>query len=144
MWASTVGLNHLLTVGKGGAWSCHPIEHELSAYYDITHGVGLAIVTPAWMRYILCEKTVDRFAMYVRNVWKIEESDPYKAANLGIDATEKFFQTCNIPSTLKEVGIGNEKFSEMAEEAVRTSGIATRSYYPLQAEDIVKIFEACG
>ena len=48
MWASTLGLNHILTAGKGGAWSCHPMEHQLSAFYDITHGVGLAILTPAW------------------------------------------------------------------------------------------------
>lgn len=144
MWASTIGLNHLLTVGKGGAWSCHPIEHELSAYYDITHGVGLAIVTPAWMRYILCDTTVARFAKYAKNVWDIEEADPYTAAKKGIDCTEQFFKDCGIPSTLKEVGIGSEKFREMAEEAVRTSGIATRSYYHLDAEDIVKIFEACA
>ena len=143
MWASTIGLNHLLTVGKGGAWSVHPIEHELSAYYDITHGVGLAILTPAWMRYVLCDKTVDRFAMYAKNVWDIEDEDEFKAANEAIDRTEVFFESLGLPKTLDEVGIGNEKFQEMAEEAVRTSGVSMRAYYPLQQEDIVKIFEMC-
>ncbi|MDD3367578.1 MAG: iron-containing alcohol dehydrogenase [Lachnospiraceae bacterium] len=143
MWASTVGLNHLLTVGKGGAWSCHPMEHELSAYYDITHGVGLAIVTPAWMRYILCDKTVDRFVKYAENVWDIKEEDPYKAANLAIEKTAEFFKACGLPSTLKEVGIGSEKFEEMAKEAVRVSGISNRSFFHLQSGDIVKIFESC-
>ena len=144
MWASTVGLNHLLTVGKGGAWSVHPIEHELSAYYDITHGVGLAILTPAWMRYVLCEKTVDRFAMYAENVWGITGEDKYQAAEKAIILTEEFFKNLGMPSHLSEVGIDSEKFEEMAAEAVRTSGVATRSYYPLQKEDIVKIFEACA
>lgn len=144
MWASTIGLNHLLTVGKGGAWSVHPMEHELSAYYDITHGVGLAILTPAWMRYVLCEKTVERFAMYAENVWGITEEDPFKAAKAGIDQTEAFFQSLEMPSRLSEVGIGQEKFEEMAAEAVRTSGIARNSYYPLQKEDIIKIFQACA
>lgn len=144
MWASTIGLNHLLTVGKGGAWSVHPMEHELSAYYDITHGVGLAILTPAWMRYVLCEKTVERFAMYAENVWGITEEDPFKAAKAGIDQTEAFFQSLGMPSRLSEVGIGQEKFEEMAAEAVRTSGIARNSYYPLQKEDIIKIFQACA
>lgn len=143
MWSSTVALNHLLTVGKGGAWSVHPIEHELSAYYDITHGDGLAILTPAWMRYVLCDETVGRFAMYAKNVWDITESDPYKAANAGIDATEKFFQDMGLPTKLSQVGINTEKFEEMANEAVRTSGVSSRSYYHLQAEDIVKIFEMC-
>lgn len=88
MWASTIALNHLLTVGKGGAWSVHPMEHELSAFYDITHGVGLAILTPAWMKYVLCDKTVDRFALFARNVWGIEAEDAYEAARLGIEKTE--------------------------------------------------------
>lgn len=143
MWASTVGLNHLLTVGKGGAWSVHPIEHELSAFYDITHGEGLAILTPAWMRYVLCDDTVDRFAMYAKNVWNITKTDKYEAANAGIDATEEFFEKMGLPTKLSQVGINSEKFEEMAKEAVRTSGVSSRSYYHLQTEDIIKIFEMC-
>lgn len=142
MWASTIGLNHLLTVGKGGAWSVHPIEHELSAFYDITHGVGLAILTPAWMNYVLCDDTVERFAMYAANVWDIRNEDVYQAAKEGIDKTAAFFTSLGMPSKLSEVGIGEEKFKEMAEEAIRTSGISERSYYHLFAEDIVKIFES--
>ena len=144
MWSSTVGLNHLLTVGKGGAWSVHPMEHELSAFYDITHGVGLAILTPAWMRYVLSDETVARFAMYARNVWDIEETDQYRAAQLAIGKTEEFFISLGMPSTLREVGIDHSRFAEMAEEAVRTSGIASRSYVHLAKEDIVKIFEMCA
>ena len=144
MWASTVGLNHLLTVGKGGAWSVHPIEHELSAYYDLTHGAGLAILTPAWMRYVLCDKTVKRFAMYAENVWRIQTANPYDAANAAIDRTENFFKVLGLPGRLSEVGIGPERFEEMASEAVRTSGISDRSYFPLEKEDIVRIFEHCA
>ena len=75
MWASSMALNGLCGSGKPGAWTCHPIEHELSAFYDITHGVGLAIVTPRWMRYILSENTVDKFVDYAINVWKLEKKD---------------------------------------------------------------------
>ncbi|MDY3281269.1 iron-containing alcohol dehydrogenase [Dysosmobacter sp.] len=143
MWASSIALNHLLTVGKGGAWSCHPMEHELSAYYDITHGVGLAIVTPAWMRYVLNDKTLDRFVMFARNVWAVEEPDPRKAALEGIDRTAAFFRELGMPATLKEVGIGPEHFEVMAEEAVRVSGIAKRSFCLLNRDDIVSIFNSC-
>lgn len=142
MWASTIALNHLLTVGKGGAWSVHPMEHELSAFYDITHGVGLAILTPAWMKYVLCDKTVDRFAMLARNVWGVEAEDAYEAARLGIEKTEEFFKNLGMPQRLSEVGIGTEKLRFMAEETVRTSRISSHSYYPLQADDILKIFES--
>ena len=143
MWASTLGLNHILTAGKGGAWSCHPMEHQLSAFYDITHGVGLAILTPAWMRYVLCDRTVDRFALYARQVWGVELEDRYQAAEEGIRRTENFFREIGFPSALTQVGSGREHFQEMAEKAVEVSGIATRSYYHLDAEDIVKIFESC-
>ena len=67
----------------------------------------------------------------------------HAAANEGIMRTEQFFKSMGLPSKLSEVGIDSEKFEEMAEEAVRTSGVASRSYYPLQKEDIVKIFEMC-
>lgn len=143
MWTSTIGLNHLLTVGKGGAWSCHPIEHELSAFYDITHGEGLAIVTPAWMRYVLSEETAPRFAMYARNVFGLDDTSDMAAAKKGIDLTEDFFRHMGLPLHLSEVGIGEEQLHEMAEEAVRTSGLAKRAYVHLDVEDVYQILKNC-
>lgn len=142
MWASTQALNGLISSGKGGAWTCHPIEHELSAYYDITHGVGLAIVTPRWMRYILNDTTVDKFCEYARNVWDITEADPYKCANMAIDATERFFADCGIPMTLTEVGIDDSKFRAMAQKAVKF-GALQYAYVGLKEEDVEKILRDC-
>ena len=138
MWASTQALNGLTSAGKGGGWTCHPIEHELSAFYDITHGVGLAIVTPRWMRYILSDATVEKFAEYARNVWDIQEEDAWKAANYGIDATEEFFRDCGIPMKLSEVGIDASKFEVMAEDAVKFGGLQW-AYVALDKQDVVEI-----
>ena len=143
MWASTIGLNHLLTVGKGGAWSVHPIEHVLSAYYDITHGVGLAILTPAWMEYVLSDKTTPRFARFAREVFGVGEADDRKAARLGIEKIRQFNQSLAMPSTLSEAGVLEEKFDEMAAEAVRTSGISSRAYVKLQVPDVKNILMNC-
>ena len=143
MWASTIGLNHLLTVGKGGAWSVHPIEHVLSAYYDITHGVGLAILTPAWMEYVLSDKTASRFARFAREVFGVGEADDRKAARLGIEKVRQFNQSLAMPSTLSEAGVLEEKFDEMAAEAVRTSGISSRAYVKLQVPDVKNILMNC-
>ena len=143
MWASTVGLNHLLTVGKGGAWSVHPIEHVVSAYYDITHGVGLAILTPAWMEYVLSAQTAPRFARFAREVFGVTEPDDYIAARLGIEKVKEFNRSIGMPHSLAEAGVPEDKFAEMAAEAVRTSGLATRAYVKLQAEDVEKIFWMC-
>ncbi len=142
MWASTQALNSLLTCGKGGGWTCHPIEHELSAYYDITHGEGLAIITPRWMRYILNEQTVDKFCEYGRNVWDITEEDKYKCANMAIDATEQFFKDCGIPMTLGGVGIDDSKLELMAEDTIKYNNMSG-AYVALNKEDILAILKAC-
>lgn len=142
MWASTQALNGLISCGKEGAWTCHPIEHELSAYYDITHGIGLAILTPRWMRYILNDNTVDKFCEYALNVWGITDSDHFKCANLAIDATEKFFKDCKIPMTLTELGIDDSKFEIMAKKAVKFGGLKD-SYVALKEEDVVTILRSC-
>ncbi len=142
MWASTIALNSTLTCGKGGPWTCHPIEHELSAFYDITHGVGLAIVTPRWMRYILNDDTVEKFAEYGANVWGIAESDAYKCANMAIDATEEFFKNCGIPMTLREVGIDESKIDIMAEQAIKNNAL-DKAYVALDKEDVANILREC-
>lgn len=143
MWASSMALNGLCGSGKPGAWTCHPIEHELSAFYDITHGVGLAIVTPRWMRYILSENTVDKFVDYAINVWKLEKKDDkFALANEAIDLTEKFFKDCGIPMTLKEVNIDETHFDEMAKGAVENGSLAY-AYVPLNEADVKKILEMC-
>ena len=143
MWASSMGLNGLCGSGKPGAWTCHPIEHELSAFYDITHGVGLAILTPRWMRYVLNENTVDKFAEYARNVWHLEDrEDKFALAEEAIYKTETFFRDCGIPMTLTELGIDESKFERMAENAVRVGNLKT-AFMPLAKEDVVNILKMC-
>lgn len=144
MWASTIGLNHLLTVGKGGAWSVHPIEHVVSAFYDITHGVGLSIITPAWMKLALSEETKGRFARFAREVFGVEEADDMKAAQLGIEKVEAFNTSLGMPLHLSEVGIDDSRFEEMVKEAVRTSGLASRSYVKMDEQDVMKILKMCS
>lgn len=143
MWASSMALNGLCGSGKAGSWTCHPIEHELSAFYDITHGVGLAIVTPRWMRYILNEDTVDKFVMYAVNVWHMElEEDKFALANKAIDATEEFFKSIGIPMTLTEVGIDSSHFEKMGEDAVKF-GELDNAFVPLNKEDVINILKMC-
>lgn len=141
MWSSTLALNGLTAMGRPGAWTCHPIEHMLSAYYDITHAVGLAILTPRWMSYILSDETVDRFAMYARNVWHIaEQDDKFAMAKEAIAKTYQFFVDAGLPMTLPEVNIDEEYFVEMAE---RVAPRLTHSYVPLDKDAVVAILKDC-
>ncbi|MBM7687550.1 butanol dehydrogenase [Enterococcus ureilyticus] len=143
MWASSLALNGLTRNGKHGVWSCHAMEHELSAFYDITHGIGLAILTPRWMEYVLSEQTVTKFAQFAHNVWGIKEEEPIIAAKKGIQATYDFFKTCGIPMTLPEVGIDDERFAEMAKQAVAHSTIKADAYVPLAEADVEAIYREC-
>lgn len=142
MWASTIGLNSLLGCGKGGTWSCHPIEHELSAYYDVNHGQGLAILTPRWMEYILSEETLHRFCMYARNVWELSGEDSFALAKEGIKKTYQFFLDCGMPMNLQEIGIDDSKITEMARQATRKDRLLS-SYVPMNAIDVENILREC-
>ena len=140
MLACTYGCNGILALGNSySGWPCHGIEHALSAYYDITHGEGLAIITPRWMRHILSERTMDRFVKYGINVFGIAPTLPkQEIAGKAIDATYEFFQSINIPMHLREVGIDDSRIDEMAHHIAVNEGL-DKAYVPLTEQDIKEI-----
>lgn len=140
MLACTYGCNGILALGNSySGWPCHGIEHALSAYYDITHGEGLAIITPRWMRHILSERTTDRFVKYGINVFGIDPTLPkQEIAGKAIDATYEFFESINIPMHLREVGIDDSRIDEMAHHIAVNEGL-DKAYAPLTEQDIKEI-----
>ena len=143
MLCCTYGCNGILSLGNSASgWPCHGMEHALSAYYDITHGEGLAILTPRWMRHILSDKTVDRFVKYGVNVFGIDSSlDKYEIADQAIEATYKFFESIGIPMHLREVGIDESRIEEMAHHIAVNEGLEN-AYVPLTEKDIIEILKA--
>lgn len=143
MWASSLAINGLISLGKSCPWSVHSMEHQLSAYYDITHGVGLAILTPAWMRYVLCDETLDKFAAFGVNVWGIDKDLPKEQiAEQAIQMTQDYFvQDLHIPATLHEVGIGEENLQVMAQKAATPA--LQQAFRPLDTQDVLRIYKAC-
>lgn len=141
MWSSSLAINNLLAYGKNSEWSAHPIEHELSAFYDITHGVGLAILTPHWMKYVLDDSTVSNFVEYGINVWDIDKNlEKYKIAYKSIEMTRDYFISMGIPSSLSEVGIEEDKLELMANQAARFGDVG--NFKPLNAKDILNIYKS--
>ncbi len=143
MLCCTYGCNGILALGNSpSGWPCHGIEHALSAYYDITHGEGLAIITPRWMKHILSEKTIDRFVKYGINVFGIDAKLPkQEIAEKAIDETYKFFESINIPMHLREVGIDDSRIDEMAHHIAVGEGLE-KAYAPLNEQDIKDILTA--
>lgn len=140
MLCCTYGCNGILSLGNSeSGWPCHGIEHALSAYYDITHGEGLAIITPRWMKHILSDRTVDRFVKYGVNVFDIDSTlDKYEIAEKAIQATYDFFASIGIPMHLRELGIDESRVCEMAHHIAVNEGLE-HAYVPLSEADIAAI-----
>lgn len=139
MWSGSLALNGMMSFGKESTdWATHAMEHELSAQYDITHGMGLGILTPYWMDYVLSEENAHRFVDYAKNVWGIEGDSEMSIARKAIDKTREFFTSLGIPKTLTEVGIDHEKFEIMAEKAVKNGPLGTMK--ALEKEDVLEIY----
>lgn len=134
MWAGTIALNELLGCGKVSDWATHIMEHGLSAYYDISHGIGLAILTPYWMEYVLDESTLWKFVEYGRNMFGIDE------AKEAIKRTREFFNRLGLPSKLREVNIDDKYFKEMCEDINNRFG-EIGNFKKLSKKDIYNIYK---
>ena len=134
MWASSMAINGILSNGAPAQWCVHAIEHELSAFYDLTHGVGLAILTPCWMDFVLRPETRAKFAEYGRGVFGISAEDDEEVARLGIARTRAFLHDIGMPSSLREVGIDDADFDVIAERAACG---CTRGFVPLAKDDVL-------
>lgn len=140
MWASTVAHNGMIASGRAADWSSHRIEHELSAMYNITHGAGMAVVFPAWMKYVR-KNHAEFFANFAKKVFNI--SGEFSDEELGvkaIEALEKFFISLGLKITLKDFEITDEHFELMAKKALAGNETLGR-FEQLNKDDIVAILE---
>ncbi len=137
MWAATLALNNILGCGKRQDWEPHQIEHQIAAYYDVAHGMGLAAISPAYYRHI-CKSGLNKFRQYAINVWDVEplgKTDEQIALD-GIDRLEAFFKEIGATTTLRELGISDtSRFEEIAESCNKRTG----GYQTLTHQDIKKI-----
>ncbi len=134
--------NNSLSSGRIGDWASHMIEHELSGIYDIAHGAGLAIVFPAWMKFVY-KNDIDRFVQFAVRVWNVENDyfDKEKTALAGIKAMETFFKSMNLPIRLSELNISNDRFEEMAIKATWGESFELGNFVKLKKDDIVNIYK---
>lgn len=141
MWASSWAINGLCKKGCTVMWSMHPIEHQLSAYYDITHGAGLAVIIPHWMRYMLRPENSYRFVDFgVRCFGLDPEQDAMTIANQAIEKVEElFFEKLHLPKTLREAGVPtDEMFRVMAERCSKNLG---KAFVPMTADDVFEMLK---
>lgn len=144
LWDSEWAINDLIDRGHSVAWSCHGLEHELSAWYDIPHGLGLAILTPAFMSHVLSEETAPRLARFAVHVMGVKEGkNPEKAARKGIKKLKKFLTTSlQLPGSLSAISIDDSHFEEMADNDLAWKGKdgIIQGFVPLTKEDLIAIY----
>lgn len=139
MWSSTIAHNGLLDTGRESDWASHKIEHELSGIYDITHGAGLSIVFPAWMKYVY-KQDIGRFVQFASRVFHVpmDYHDIEWTAKEGIKAMEEFFKSIGMPTRLSHVNIDSTHFEEMAIKATEYGSLG--NFVSLNKEDVMNIF----
>ena len=119
MWAGSLAHNTLLQTGRIGDWASHRMDHELGALYDLAHGAGLAIMFPAWMKYVL-PRGLKKLKQFAVNVLKVPEDfgTDEAVAQEGIRRMEDFYRSIGMPVRLSEAGIAPDRLEEMAKRAL--------------------------
>lgn len=142
MYASTLALNGLLSSGKVTDWATHAMEHEVSATHDVTHGEGLAILFPKWMKYCYDEQKASKFVEYAQNVWGISEKDSYSSSMMAIDATAKFFKDIGLATSFSQLKI-TEEYIDIWTSAIVKRRKSIGSFKVLFENDIKEIYRSC-
>lgn len=141
-WASVVALNGWVQVGTAAPFPVHQIEHVLSAHHDIAHGAGLAIILPAWMRFAARRDPI-RFVRFASRVFGVTArgEDDAEAAQAGVEHLTAFFRAIGCPTTLREVGIGADRFERYARDALRVggNGRALAGRPPMSLDDVIEV-----
>ena len=120
-WAATVALNGWVQAGDGAAgWPVHMIEHTVSAYHDIAHAAGLAIINPAWMRFA-AKAHPSKFVQFAQRIFGLPATGPddLACALAGIDRFEQFLKSIGCPTRFSDLGIDGTLFETYARETIR-------------------------
>ena len=141
MWAGMLCHQGLAGVGRHEDWATHGLEHELSALDpSITHGAGLAVMFPAWMEYV-CDANYARFAYYGREVFGLAPTGDLEADALSaVDETRMFFASLGMPTTLEELGVGEEDIERMIPTLRANKGEVFGSMKKLDMDDARAIY----
>lgn len=141
MWASTMGENRLIKLGKQCDFQVHQIEHQLGAYTDCNHGFGLAVLHPTYYRHIY-KDGLSKFVRFAKNVWNIDVTDKTdeEIALLGIDELEKFIKKIGLPVSLSELNLTDKS---ILPEIAASCNVSTGSYGNMSKEIILEILNEC-
>lgn len=141
-WASKVAHDCSLQNGRIADFGSHKIEFGLSGLYDIAHAPGMAVVFPAWMKYVY-KQDAALFAKFATRVFDIEpDLDDLEVTALeGIKRLEQFFKSIGLPTNISELGTPINEFEKMAAMVTKNDTITVGNFVKLTSKDVIKIYE---
>ena len=140
MWAGMVAHNNIVGVGRVQDWASHGLEHELSAIYDCAHGAGLAVIMPAWMKYVM-NHNVMKFAQIAVRLWgcEMDYEHPEITALEGVDSFKKFLKSIGMPTSFAEIGAKEEDICILVDK-VKILGGTIGNFVKLDKKSIEDIY----
>lgn len=141
MWAGTLAHNGLCGVGKVEDWASHRLEHEISAFYNVAHGAGLAVIIPAWMEFC-ARRNPDKLWRFAINVMSVNPGgkDTDEIIDEGISELKNFYHDLGLTTNLREL-IGEEPdIEKMVKSLERNVGKTLGNYVPLSMDDCREIY----
>lgn len=144
MWAASLSISPLTLCGKDIAMSVvHQLENGISGLHPrVAHGAGLAVLYPAWAKYV-CKYDIRRFSQLAVRVWGVpmDFEHPEAVALAGIEAMKEYFRSLGMPVTMQDLDIGPEDYEAMAEMITANGTFEVPSYLPLGKKEIMEIFK---
>ena len=142
MWAGTLAHNGLCGVGKTEDWSSHRLEHEISAFYHVAHGAGLAVIIPAWMSFC-AKRNPDKLWRFAINVMSVNPSgkEVMEIIDEGISELKNFYHDLGLTTNLKELIGKDPDIDTLIESLHRNMGDTLGSYVPLSMDDCREIYQ---
>ena len=142
MWAGSLAHNNIIGCDREQDWNSHHLEHVLSAKYNCNHGAGMAVIFPAWMRYVVKKHKVERFAQFANRVFDIEINNdkPIETAMMGIEKFEDFLEEIKMPLNFVKLGISDYDIGELV-KLNNLNGGKTSGFYSLNEDDIREIYK---
>jgi Uncharacterized oxidoreductases, Fe-dependent alcohol dehydrogenase family len=141
MWAGMVAHNNICGVGRQHDWNSHNLEHELSAFYDVAHGAGLAVVMPCWMKHVM-HHDISRFAQFAVRVWGCDMNfaSPEITAAEGVSRFRQFLAAIGMPATLGALGIKQEAIPTMTDHLFSVFPEPLSGFIALGRKDVEAIY----
>jgi len=139
MWCATVTLCGIPGCSKEQDWEVHNIEHQLSAFTNCAHGMGLCAISMPYYRYI-SKFGIDKFVRFAKEIWNVDDTGKSKeeVALEGISCMEKFAKECGMITTLKELGATKEMLPEIANSCILGGGFKKVTH-----DEILEILNQC-